>query len=72
VSPTEPQKKEVPLQLSIVVRSLVEEKEILASQSHINNNIDNNTNSERTSRRLEALGKYSQGIISLNKNSNNK
>jgi len=53
VHTTETKTKEVPLQLAIVVRSLEEQEEIIASQSQISNV---NNNNDRSSRRLEASG----------------
>lgn len=50
--PTESKSKEVPLQLAIVVRSIEEQEEIIASQSQISNNINN----DRSPRKLEASG----------------
>lgn len=57
VHTAETKTKEVPLQLAIVVRSLDEQEEIVASQSQISNN-----NNDRSSRRLEASG-MNQTII---------
>lgn len=51
-SQTESKTKEIPLQLAIVVRSLEEQEEIIASQSQISNNSFN----DRSPRTLEALG----------------
>ncbi|XP_003245794.1 uncharacterized protein LOC100573637 [Acyrthosiphon pisum] len=51
VHTSETKTKEVPLQLAIVVRSLEEQEEIIASQSQISNS---NNNNDRSSRRLEA------------------
>lgn len=53
VHTSETKTKEVPLQLAIVVRSLEEQEEIIASQSQIGNI---NNNNDRSSRRLEASG----------------
>lgn len=54
VPQTNTKTKEVPLQLAIVVRSLEEQEEIIASQSQISEN--NSNNNDRSSRRLEATG----------------
>jgi len=54
LSPTNSKTKEIPLQLAIVVRSLEEQEQMIASQSQISNNNDNNN--DRSSRRLEAAG----------------
>jgi len=59
VHTSETKTKEVPLQLAIVVRSLEEQEEIIASQSQISNS---NNNNDRSSRRLEASG-MNQTII---------
>jgi len=59
VHTSENKTKEVPLQLAIVVRSLEEQEEIIASQSQISNS---NNNNDRSSRRLEASG-MNQNII---------
>lgn len=62
LSPTDSKTKEVPLQLAIVVRSLEEQEQIIASQSQIGNN-DNNNTVDRSSRRLEAAGKSRMFIL---------
>lgn len=54
IPPTNTKTKEVPLQLAIVVRSLEEQEDVIASQSQISDS--NNNNSDRSSRRLEASG----------------